>query len=83
MASLKKCIEAKCKDCTYDSFAPGTWREQVEACGVTSCPLYEVRPKTVATINLVRKGKADVAADDVLSLLETEDEDEDAPAAAV
>jgi len=80
MASLKKCIEAKCKDCTYDQEAPGTWREQTEACTVQKCPLWSVRPMTVATINLVRKGKSDDAAD-VLALLEDEVEDEDAPAA--
>lgn len=81
MASLKKCIEEKCKDCTYDHLAPGTWREQVEACGVVSCPLYSVRPMTVATINLIRKGKSDEAADIAALVDGLEDEDEDAPAA--
>ena len=27
--SLRKAIDQKCKDCTYDSTAPGTWRQQV------------------------------------------------------
>lgn len=54
MASLKKAIEQKCKDCTYDSACPGTWREQVEACRVKSCALWEVRPVSVNTINLRR-----------------------------
>lgn len=57
MASLKKAIEEKCKDCTYDPEAPGTWREQVEACSVKTCPLWEVRPLTVATVN-IRRGEA-------------------------
>jgi hypothetical protein len=30
-------INAKCKDCIYDRRAPGTWRQQVEACTVRSC----------------------------------------------
>jgi hypothetical protein len=80
MASLKKCIEAKCKDCTYDQEAPGTWREQVEACTVQKCPLWSVRPMTVATINLVRKGKSDDAAEIAALIDGLEDEDEDAPA---
>ena len=54
MASLKKAIEQKCKDCTYDSACPGTWREQVEACTVKRCALWEVRPVSVNTVNLRR-----------------------------
>ncbi len=54
MASLKKCIEEKCKDCTYDHAAPGTWREQVELCTVKRCALWPVRPMTVATMPTAR-----------------------------
>lgn len=42
---LRKVIDDKCKDCSYDKHCNGTWRQQVEACQVTSCPLYPVRPK--------------------------------------
>jgi hypothetical protein len=59
MASLKAAIRAKCKDCTYDEAAPGTYLQQIEACTVKSCPLWEVRPLTVATINLQRKHRGD------------------------
>lgn len=59
MASLKKCIEQKCKDCTYDQAAPGTWREQVEQCTVRACALWPVRPVSVATITLQRKLRAE------------------------
>ena len=40
-------INAKCKECIYDP-APGngTWRQQVEACTSTECPLYHIRAKT-------------------------------------
>ena len=55
MASLKKCIEEKCKDCTYDPLAGGTWREQVEQCNIRTCALWPVRPITVATLNANRK----------------------------
>lgn len=62
MASLKKCIEEKCKDCTYDSSAPGSWRHQVEECRVKSCPLWEVRPVTMETMIARRKGKINLDA---------------------
>jgi hypothetical protein len=76
MASLKKCIEQKCKDCTYDHAAPGTWREQVEQCTVQLCALWPVRPMTVATINQQRKAKAgsDFNADALVADLDDEDE---------
>ena len=43
--SLRKSINAKCKDCIYDpSSGGGTWRQQVAKCSATSCPLWAVRP---------------------------------------
>lgn len=68
MASLKKCIEDKCKDCTYDPLAGGTWREQVEQCRVKSCPLYAVRPVTTATLHAKRR-QADSTGLDLDALL--------------
>lgn len=54
--SLRKSINAKCKECVYDSVAGhGTWRQQTEACTCTSCPLYPVRP--VSKPSLVTAGK--------------------------
>ncbi len=77
MASLKKCVEAKCKDCTYDQFAPGSWRAQVEDCRVRACPLWEVRPITMETMLARRKGKA-AGELDVASLIDgLDDETED------
>lgn len=43
--SLRKSINAMCKNCTYDKADRGTWRQQVEACEITRCPLWLVRPK--------------------------------------
>lgn len=77
MASLKAAISAKCKDCTYDSASPGSWRFQVEGCTVKSCALWEVRPITIETINLQRKGvvKCVVVDTDINSLIDSlEDE---------
>lgn len=76
MASLKKCIEQKCKDCTYDQAIPGTWREQVEECRVKTCALWPVRPMTVATINLQRKARgAEVNVDALVAGLEDEEDE--------
>lgn len=54
--SRTKAINEYCKGCIYDKLAQGTWREQVENCATQSCPLWQHRPKTVATVNLHRKG---------------------------
>lgn len=43
--SLRRAINEKCKNCTYDDLAPGTWRQQVTICSVFSCPLRNCRPK--------------------------------------
>ena len=80
MASLKKCIEQKCKDCSYDPSAPGSWRSQTEQCTVRSCALWEVRPITMETMLRNRKEKG-AAGVDIDALVEGLDDDEDAPVA--
>ena len=52
----QKAIDAKCKDCSYDSLAKGSWRYQIENCCCTDCPLYHFRPITF-------KGYVDVNSD--------------------
>lgn len=43
--SLRRAINAKCRECIYDPRGGGgTWKQQVEACTATGCPLYPVRP---------------------------------------
>lgn len=42
--SLRKSINEKCRECIYDEYGGGTWREQIEACTSPGCPLYGVRP---------------------------------------
>ena len=43
--SMRRAINAKCKECIYDPIGgSGNWRQQVEACTVTGCPLYPLRP---------------------------------------
>lgn len=41
--SLRKSIDAKCRDCICDETQPGTWREQIAACTSSRCPLWPVR----------------------------------------
>ncbi len=45
--SMRKAINQKCKECSYDPFDKGTWRQQIESCGCVNCPLYEYRPRSV------------------------------------
>jgi len=44
--SLRGAINGYCRDCIYDpqDKGAGNWRQQVEACTVTKCSLYPVRP---------------------------------------
>ena len=43
---LRARVDAHCVSCIYDELYPGTWRQQVELCCVTSCPLFDVRSKS-------------------------------------
>ena len=60
MASAKKCIAEKCKECIYDPTEPYSWRKQVENCPITTCGLYPVRPITVASINNKRQQRNNI-----------------------
>ena len=42
--SLRKAVNAKCKECIYDPYQPGAWKQQVQACTSPKCPLFPVRP---------------------------------------
>lgn len=46
---LRARVDAHCVSCIYDDLCPGTWRQQVEKCSVTSCPLFDVRVKSRST----------------------------------
>ena len=43
--SLRKAINEKCRDCTYDPLSKGSWRQQVYLCASKSCPLWAQRAK--------------------------------------
>ena len=45
----KYLIAAHCVQCTYDPYDGGSYRSQIERCGVPSCPLYSVSPKPIKT----------------------------------
>ena len=48
--SLRKHINQNCKDCIYDSSAPGSWRQQVFLCCMKSCPFWDMRAKPTSPI---------------------------------
>jgi len=48
--SRQKAIDNHCKNCIYDPYAGGTWRQQVEECTVTDCALYKYRPKSTVKL---------------------------------
>ena len=52
--SLRKAINDKCKDCSYDPYDKGTWRQQVEACNITDCSLWPLRPKSNPKKDILR-----------------------------
>jgi hypothetical protein len=48
--SLRDAIDAFCKDCIYDpGNGNGGWREQVDGCSSTNCPLHAVRPRSTTS----------------------------------
>ena len=61
--SLRKAINAKCKECIYDEKSGlGGSLQQINACTSTSCPLFKVRPRITAKrhISQVVEHKAQV-----------------------
>lgn len=46
--SLRSAVNAMCKSCIYDpGSGNGAWRQQVQACSSSNCPLHSVRPVPV------------------------------------
>ena len=42
--SLRRAINAKCRDCCHDELAAGSAAVQIELCASTDCSLWPVRP---------------------------------------
>ncbi len=42
--SPRQAIASKCRDCTYDTEAVGSWRQQTATCPVVHCALWAFRP---------------------------------------
>lgn len=53
--SPQKAIAAHCKGCIYDPEEKGTYQDQIEACTITKCELYEHRPMTLKTRRLQKE----------------------------
>ena len=49
-ARVWRLIDEKCRDCIYDEFQPGSWVQQVGACEITDCPLWEIRRISVPSV---------------------------------
>lgn len=64
MASLRKAINAKCKECIYDPYEKGSWRQQAKGCTSTMCPLYPVRPTPIVE-NPPKKAKKNALKDHI------------------
>ena len=48
--SLRKAINAKCRECIFDPLDVGTARQQIACCVQSDCPLHSVRPVNTKTI---------------------------------
>lgn len=60
--SLRAAIDAMCKSCIYDpGNGNGTWREQVEACLSSNCPLHPLRPISAPKTRAERVGASGLA----------------------
>lgn len=70
----QQAINAKCKDCSYDPYDKGTWKQQVQRCPSVDCPLFEYRPLSEA----VEKSVAECPTSPNGELCEGTAEDSDA-----
>jgi len=70
--SLRKAINEKCKECIYDEYALGNWRQQTGACTSPNCPLFPHRPRSTGSpinvANSVQK-TAKLAPESTLKIL--------------
>ena len=57
-SGLRGRVNAFCVTCTFDDLQPGTWKQQIEACTVKSCPLWDVRPCSKSNSLLTTKGSS-------------------------
>ncbi len=48
--SLRKAINAKCRECICDPLDAGTAAQQIACCVASHCPLHPVRPITTTGI---------------------------------
>jgi hypothetical protein len=67
--SLRAAVNAKCKSCIYDpGSGNGAWREQVEACSSSNCPLHPFRPISGAKTRAESVGASPIARQPLLAL---------------
>ena len=71
ITSPKKAIANHCKGCAYDPQDVGSWRQQVEACTITICDLYDHRPITAKSRRLRQENYLASLTHDQRELIET------------
>lgn len=49
--SLRKAINAKCKECAHDPLDKGSAAKQIACCTIKTCPLHSIRPITCKSIS--------------------------------
>ncbi len=41
---MRQRINDNCKECCYDNKEVGNWRQQIQACEITRCQFWDIRP---------------------------------------
>jgi hypothetical protein len=60
-SSPRQAIKAHCVGCIYDNAVAGNKYEQVEACIISQCELYEYRPLSYKTRKLLKEQREAIA----------------------
>ena len=52
--SRARAVRAKCAECIHDPQARGSELQQITACTSTTCPLYDVRPLSTVSPDVIK-----------------------------
>ena len=61
---MRQAINDKCKDCIYDPQQPGSWRLQVQWCAISTCSLWEYRPRSSSKREAPENGQNGIGIED-------------------
>jgi len=51
LVTRQDAIDAKCRDCIYDPYSKGNWKQQVHGCQIVTCALWPYRPRSRAPLS--------------------------------